>query len=73
MTKYGLLYEGTEYEKIMQTVTVVFYVMSACAAVCNSDIKINNKLEYCLYSLLYALLLLDSYLPRNHPGVMKQT
>lgn len=39
MTKYGLLYEGTEYEKIMQTVTVVLYVMSACAAVCNWDKK----------------------------------
>jgi hypothetical protein len=37
MTKYGLLYEGTEYEKILQTVTVVLCLMSACAAVCNGD------------------------------------
>jgi hypothetical protein len=35
MTKYGVLYEGTEYEKIMQTITVVLCVTSASAAVCN--------------------------------------
>jgi hypothetical protein len=36
MTKYGLLYEGTEYEKkIMQAVTIVLCDVSACAAVCN--------------------------------------
>jgi hypothetical protein len=35
MTKYGLLYEDTEYEKIMQAVTIVLCDVSACAAVCN--------------------------------------
>ena len=34
MTKYGLLYEGTECKKIMQTVTVVLCDVSAFAAVC---------------------------------------